>query len=515
MLLRFGSSCWIPGTCGSCTLRAMAAAWSRRADMPVAYASAGNTTTGLRRGSSHAGTAGTPPAPGLRGVRGAAGTGVSARSPGSVWITLLSALISAPTPSPIRRGATRRDSRCPEAYGASTNAGAPRLRPRSSIFRAHRRTPEPVPWLWLKCGCRAYFTWSAAPAMPNASTWPTCLQAHRRSGIRYRLRNIQPGCRASMAGMEWQGARAPSVARVGPRWRRHQQVLRSARGPQDLRQGLVRALRCHTGTRQVRGRRARRHVWLSYPFAECRIVDGREGIAPLLASIAGGRVASWLLYRVILPYADHVFVQSEQMKRDVAAHGIPAARMTAVPMAVSEDLLPEARHRAGHPPVPRHAHSCAPPGYPARGARAIVRDRHPAAQLVFVGDGDSPEDRAFLERRTGEFGSGPRYDSPAWCRWMRHTNACHARPCACRRSTPYFSRRRRPRSASTWLSAVPSSLRASRAESDHRRERRGLLSNGRRGFRRSDRPPAGRSAGRRMGEARTRLCTPPPHLSGW
>lgn len=148
--------------------------------------------------------------------------------------------------------------------------------------------------------------------------------------------------------------------------------------------------------------------WLSYPFAECRIVDGREGIARFpLASIAGGHVASWLLYRVILPYADHVFVQSEQMKSDVAAHGIPTSRMTAVPMAVSEDLLDRPK-RDIEPDMLLYL------GTLIRVRRldtllealAIVRDRHPAVQLVFVGDGDSPEDRAFLERRTGELRLG-------------------------------------------------------------------------------------------------------------
>ena len=146
--------------------------------------------------------------------------------------------------------------------------------------------------------------------------------------------------------------------------------------------------------------------WLSYPFAECRIVDGREGNARFpLASIAGGHAAAWLLYRVILPRADHVFVQSEQMKSDVAGRGIPLHKMTAVPMAVSENLLDA-------PQSPVDPNTILYLGTLIRVRRldmllealAIVRRRHPEATLLFVGDGDSPEDRSFLERRTDELG---------------------------------------------------------------------------------------------------------------
>ncbi len=146
--------------------------------------------------------------------------------------------------------------------------------------------------------------------------------------------------------------------------------------------------------------------WLSYPFAECRIIDGREGNAKFpLASIAGGHAAACLLYRIILPGADHVFVQSEQMKNDVAGHGIPPHKMTAVPMAVSEKLLDAPRS-------PVDPNTILYLGTLIRVRRldtllealAIVRRRHPDATLLFVGDGESPADRSFLERRTDELG---------------------------------------------------------------------------------------------------------------
>lgn len=146
--------------------------------------------------------------------------------------------------------------------------------------------------------------------------------------------------------------------------------------------------------------------WMSYPFADCRIVDGREGNSRFpLASIVGGHCAKFLLYKVILPHADHVFVQSEQMKKDVAEEGVPNSKMTPVPMAVSESLLDVASAGVDEKTVlylgtlvrVRRLDTLLD-------AMKIVLAQHPSARLFFVGDGDSPEDRAFLERRAKELG---------------------------------------------------------------------------------------------------------------
>ncbi len=144
--------------------------------------------------------------------------------------------------------------------------------------------------------------------------------------------------------------------------------------------------------------------WISYPFAECRIVDGKEGNSrfPRL-SILGGHAAMWLLYKIIMPFADHVFVQSEQMKSDIAEHGIEKSKMTPVPMAVGEELLDIA-------PSAIEADTILYLGTLIRVRRLetllealqIVRQSRPNAKLIFVGEGDSPEDRQFLEARTAE-----------------------------------------------------------------------------------------------------------------
>ncbi len=146
--------------------------------------------------------------------------------------------------------------------------------------------------------------------------------------------------------------------------------------------------------------------WLSYPYAECRIVDGEAGHTQFPAlSIAGGRVAKWLLYKVIMPNADHVFVQSRQMLEDVHAEGVARELMTPVPMAVSEALLEQ-------PPVAVEPQTVLYLGTMVRVRRldtlvrafARVHERHPDARLIMVGDGPDPADREFLEAVTAELG---------------------------------------------------------------------------------------------------------------
>lgn len=153
--------------------------------------------------------------------------------------------------------------------------------------------------------------------------------------------------------------------------------------------------------------------WLSYPFAEHYLQRARDGSAryPFLYVIRGLSF-DWLLYRVLLPAADHVFVQSEQMRADVAARGIPWAKLTAVPMGVSLEMCATADRSSDR--------RILPPGIPCVvylgtlskvrrlefliGAFARVHERIPQALLYLVGRGDHPEDEAFLEQEVDRRG---------------------------------------------------------------------------------------------------------------
>ncbi len=64
--------------------------------------------------------------------------------------------------------------------------------------------------------------------------------------------------------------------------------------------------------------------WISYPFPEHYLLRAQDGTAryPLLYRVRGWAFKI-LLYRLLLPAADHVFVQSEQMRTDIGREGIP------------------------------------------------------------------------------------------------------------------------------------------------------------------------------------------------
>lgn len=83
--------------------------------------------------------------------------------------------------------------------------------------------------------------------------------------------------------------------------------------------------------------------WLSYPFPEASIYRYHDGSAryPLLYLIRG-TITKFLLYKIILPRARHIFVQSEQMKSDIAQHNIAMEKMTAIPMGISMEDFPSA-----------------------------------------------------------------------------------------------------------------------------------------------------------------------------
>jgi glycosyltransferase involved in cell wall biosynthesis len=154
--------------------------------------------------------------------------------------------------------------------------------------------------------------------------------------------------------------------------------------------------------------------WLSFPFPEFYLTKARDGLAPypLLYRIRGG-VFDFLLYRILLPAADHVFVQSEQMRRDVAARGIPLSKLTAVPMGIKVG----SGTAAATPPAGR---SRIPAGQPCflylgtlgRERRidfllrvaVLVRREIPEVKLYLVGRGESPEDEAFLQQETRRLG---------------------------------------------------------------------------------------------------------------
>ena len=153
--------------------------------------------------------------------------------------------------------------------------------------------------------------------------------------------------------------------------------------------------------------------WLSFPFPEFYLTKARDGLAPypLLYKLRGYGFRI-MLYRILLPAADHVFVQSEQMRRDIAAEGIPLNKLTAVPMGIKLDSgmsapLPVTRSR-----IPEGEPCFMYLGTLGRERRIdfvlrvlvqVLRDE-PKAKLYLVGKGEQPGDEEFLKAEAQRLG---------------------------------------------------------------------------------------------------------------
>jgi glycosyltransferase involved in cell wall biosynthesis len=155
---------------------------------------------------------------------------------------------------------------------------------------------------------------------------------------------------------------------------------------------------------------ARFTFWMSYPYAESKQDQARNGFVPNPGlTRLKGRAIGWLLYRVVLPRADHVFVQSERMRDDVAAQGIDPARMTPVPMGIRDDQVGQASDaRAPDPAAPVLLYL----GILLRLRQtemlvrvlARVRQQHPGARLRYVGEGVHPSDRQAIVDEAARLG---------------------------------------------------------------------------------------------------------------
>jgi glycosyltransferase involved in cell wall biosynthesis len=75
--------------------------------------------------------------------------------------------------------------------------------------------------------------------------------------------------------------------------------------------------------------------WLSFPFPESDIYGFKNGSAryPLLCLIRG-IFYNIILYKIVIPNSDHVFVQSDQMKENIIKKGFSEKKFTSVPMGI-------------------------------------------------------------------------------------------------------------------------------------------------------------------------------------
>ncbi|MEO5702762.1 MAG: glycosyltransferase family 4 protein [Gammaproteobacteria bacterium] len=156
--------------------------------------------------------------------------------------------------------------------------------------------------------------------------------------------------------------------------------------------------------------------WMSFPYPEADLLRASEDKDTLprfnrYFYYARGFLTSLILYKIILPHADHVFVQSDQMKKEVAEHAIAEDKMTPVPMGVNLALIdPERIQRssdgrlAGKLPVVYAGTliKARRMDFLIQAFKTVV-ERVPNAVLVLVGDADA-DDMQFLYNTAEELG---------------------------------------------------------------------------------------------------------------
>ena len=157
--------------------------------------------------------------------------------------------------------------------------------------------------------------------------------------------------------------------------------------------------------------------WMSFPIVEGFEVR-RDDIARAGRGLTwmGHALRAWAsrlaIYRVVLPGARHVFVQSDAMADWLAAKGFDRAKMTAVPMGVDANLF----DRAGVQPVedPRldGRRVVLYLGRIARSRRSDflldvagqLRAQDPDVLLVIAGDAPSDDEMAWMRREIAQRG---------------------------------------------------------------------------------------------------------------
>lgn len=148
--------------------------------------------------------------------------------------------------------------------------------------------------------------------------------------------------------------------------------------------------------------------WLSYPQSEGQIQRAKArgvktGIRYLFPLIQG-HIGQWLLYKVILVQADHVFVQTQTMLEMVAKHGIDANKMTPVPMGVDLEAL-QPPPLASENPILDDRRVLVYLGTLDRVRQieilfemlTIIRKKVPAILLVLAGDTEDAKHREWLK----------------------------------------------------------------------------------------------------------------------
>jgi len=172
--------------------------------------------------------------------------------------------------------------------------------------------------------------------------------------------------------------------------------------------------------------------WLSFPHSESQIDRARkrglkEGLRfwfPLVQGVFG----KWLLYRIVFPCADHVFVQTRQMQKVLAMQGIPMAQMTPVPMGVDTDAVGRENIQPANDPRLIGKRVVAYLGTLDSGRQievlfhmlVLCKQAVPDILLVLIGDTSDAAHRDWLQQEASRLGVA---DDVLWTGWLPSSEA--------------------------------------------------------------------------------------------
>ncbi|MGZ5017289.1 MAG: glycosyltransferase family 4 protein [Methylobacter sp.] len=149
--------------------------------------------------------------------------------------------------------------------------------------------------------------------------------------------------------------------------------------------------------------------WVSFSFPENDLekADLSSGPRRIFLMIRGV-LTKWWLYKAVLPRADHVFVQSERMRQDIASYGLAISRMTSVPMGIPRRLLEWSKtsHYAIESGTVNYIGSFASSRHldTIIDSFALVLQQLPDIKFYMVGSGDTQEEQQYLENLCKQLG---------------------------------------------------------------------------------------------------------------
>ncbi len=239
------------------------------------------------------------------------------------------------------------------------------------------------------------------------------------------------------AQSRWGGGEVLSISGRGPRPARYlMNVLRYAlllfgadRRKHQAIQVRDMPLMALLGLVAARLKRVPFFYWMSFPAPEGQILLARQrglsaGLVRFLFPLLWRGWTYWfLLYRIVLPRADHVFVQTDTMRDDLVAKGIAKQKLTSVVMGVDlEACRPEAIAPARDPRLDGKR-VLVYLGTLARGRRIeillemlkIVRRQFPEVLLLLVGEAEDEVQEKWLRQRAHELGVA---EATIWTGWL-------------------------------------------------------------------------------------------------